>query len=234
MLVQYLFNTFLPIEVHRPIKILTILSFFFKNVLIGHEKKGSVPDSVQILTTFLMVASNSLFLCISTFLFVKMYLFDRKQAKHRKRTRLLGNRSIHWMQQVVPTGVENQINSSGELGFDKQASDNGSGNEDKEDDDENGEDFNHENSKRHRRQTSVHSTETVAEAHAIHDDFHESEKALQAKHRKKQQKQRRSTQLRVMARSKIRQTKALTKVPLFSNIPQGKPIPSCRSICCRC
>ena len=159
-----------------------------------------------------------------------MYLFDRKQAKHRKRTRLLGNRSIHWMQQVVPTGVENQINSSGELGFDKQASDNGSGNEDKEDDDENAEDFNHENSKRHRRQTSVHSTETVAEAHAIHDDFHESEKALQAKHRKKQQKQRRSTQLRVMARSKIRQTKALTKVPLFSNIPQGKPIPSCRSI----
>ena len=163
-----------------------------------------------------------------------MYLFDRKQAKHRKRTRLLGNRSIHWMQQVVPTGVENQINSSGELGFDKQASDNGSGNEDKEDDDENAEDFNHENSKRHRRQTSVHSTETVAEAHAIHDDFHESEKALQAKHRKKQQKQRRSTQLRVMARSKIRQTKALTKVPLFSNIPQGKlQSPVAGQFCCR-
>ena len=142
-----------------------------------------------------------------------MYLFDRKQAKHRKRTRLLGNRSIHWMQQVVPTGVENQA---------------------KEDDDENAEDFNHENSKRHRRQTSVHSTETVAEAHAIHDDFHESEKALQAKHRKKQQKQRRSTQLRVMARSKIRQTKALTKVPLFSNIPQGKlQSPVAGQFCCR-
>jgi len=140
---------------------------------------------------------------------------------------MLGNRSIHWMQQVVP--IKNQQNSGEELGFNNQkaSGNNEPGKEDQKDNDhdENAEDFNHEISKRHRRQTSVHSTETVAEAHAIHDDFHESEKALQAKHRKKQQKQRRSTQLRVMARSKIRQTKALTKVPLFSNIPQGKPLP---------
>ena len=80
-------------------------------------------------------------------------------------------------------------------------------------------DFNHAISKRHRRQRSVHSNETVALAHAIHDEFHESEIALRAEHKKHQQRQRRSTQNRVMARLKIRQTKALNRVPLFASIP---------------
>ena len=41
---------------------------------------------------------------------------------------------------------------------------------------------------------------------------------MQAEQNKKQKKQRRNTQLRVMARLKIRKTKALTKVPLFKDV----------------
>ena len=81
-------------------------------------------------------------------------------------------------------------------------------------------DFNHAISKRHRRQRSVHSNETVALAHAIHDEFHESEIALRAEHKKHQQRQRRSTQLRVAARLKVRKTKVLSKIPIFASIPQ--------------
>jgi hypothetical protein len=80
-------------------------------------------------------------------------------------------------------------------------------------------DFNHAISKRHRRQRSVHSNETVALAHAIHDEFHESEIALRAEHKKHQQRQRRSTQLRVAARLKVRKTKVLSKIPIFASIP---------------
>ena len=91
-------------------------------------------------------------------------------------------------------------------------------------------DFDREASKRYKRQTSVHSTETIAEAHAIHDNFHDSEMALQAKHQKKQLRQRRMTQNRVLARSKIRRMKALNKVPIFSNIPQYRMVAAIESI----
>jgi CRP-like cAMP-binding protein len=92
-------------------------------------------------------------------------------------------------------------------------------NHDEKDEKEEG-DFNHAISKRHRRQRSVHSNETVALAHAIHDEFHESEIALRAEHKKHQQRQRRSTQLRVAARLKVRKTKVLSKIPIFASIPQ--------------
>jgi len=84
-------------------------------------------------------------------------------------------------------------------------------------DDDDDHDFSYEASKKHRRKTMSHSSETLATAHAIHEEFHESEHALRKEQQKKQQRQRRSTQLRVMARLKIRKTNALTKVPLFKN-----------------
>ena len=83
--------------------------------------------------------------------------------------------------------------------------------------DDGDDDFSYEASKKHRRRTMSHSSETVATAHAIHEEFHESEHALRKEQQKKQQRQRRSTQLRVMARLKIRKTNALSKVPLFKN-----------------
>ena len=72
----------------------------------------------------------------------------------------------------------------------------------------------------HRHRTTVHSEATLAEAHAVHHEFHEHEQALKVKHAKRQKKQRRQTQNRVVARLKIRKTKALTKVPMFKDISE--------------
>ena len=91
--------------------------------------------------------------------------------------------------------------------------------DDQDDDQEEDEDFDHETSRRHKLRTSRHSAETIAEAHALHNEFHVHELALKAKNAKKQQKQRRATQNRLMARLQIRKTKALTRVPMFNKVP---------------
>jgi hypothetical protein len=70
----------------------------------------------------------------------------------------------------------------------------------------------------HTVQTPLRSKSTLRKSSFIHDEFKKSEIALQAEQNKKQKKQRRNTQLRVMARLKIRKTKALTKVPLFKDV----------------
>ena len=72
----------------------------------------------------------------------------------------------------------------------------------------------------HQHRSTVHSEATLAEAHAVHHEFHEHEQALKAKHAKRQIKQRRQTQNRLAARLKIRKTKALTKVPMFKDISE--------------
>ena len=234
-----------------------------------------------------MIASNTLFLVVSVFLFIKTYLYDRKQAKHRKRTRTFQNQKVYPIdnetktkQPEASTKETGVVNRSSLESYRKEDGSLKSGQEyyrDQEqlkllDDDSvvGGEsldsvvgvdnvdsagtinainvmedavdetsnnpgddetlDFDREASKSYKRRTSVHSNETIAEAHAIHDTFHDSEMALQAKHQKKQQRQRRATQNRVMARSKIRQTKALNKVPIFSNIPQYRMAAAIESI----
>ena len=65
-----------------------------------------------------------------------------------------------------------------------------------------------------------HSRSTILTADALHKEFHIHELALKASNAEKQKKQRRQTQNRVMARFKIRKTKALSKVPMFKKIPQ--------------
>ena len=70
---------------------------------------------------------------------------------------------------------------------------------------------------KHRQRSMRHSATIVATAHAVHEEFEAHELALQARQAKKQKKQRRHTQNRVMARLKIRKTKALSKVPMFKN-----------------
>ena len=248
---------------------------------LGHEKRGSVSPGVQMMTSFLMIGLNTLFLVVSVFLFIKTYLYDRKEAKKRKRTKTFNNQKVYpignetkmqppkmptmktgvvdrsslesyrkkdgslksgqeyyrdqeqlklldddsvesgdIVDSVVSAGTVNVINVMDPVG---ETSNN------RGDDDESS-DFDREASKRYKRRTSVHSNETIAEAHAIHDTFHDSEMALQAKQKKKQQRQRRATQNRVKARSKIRQTKALHKVPIFSNIPQYRMAAAIESI----
>jgi hypothetical protein len=189
---------------------------------LGHEKRGSVSSNVQMMTSFLMIASNTLFLVVSLFLFIKTYLYDRKFAKQRKRTKTFQNQKVYPIDNETKTsaGTITAINVTDAV--DETSN--------KPDDDDETLDFDREASKRYKRRTSVHSNETIAEAHAIHDNFHDSEMALQAKNQKKQQRQRRATQNRVMARSKIRQTKALNKVPIFSNIPQYRMAAAIESI----
>jgi hypothetical protein len=70
---------------------------------------------------------------------------------------------------------------------------------------------------KHRQRSMHHSATVVATVHAVHEEFEAHELALQARQAKKQKKQRRHTQNRVMARLKIRKTKALSKVPMFKN-----------------
>ena len=81
-------------------------------------------------------------------------------------------------------------------------------------------DFNNETSRKPVRSMLRHTRSTHAMAHALHNEFQTHEIALRAKHAKRQQKQRRSTQMRLTARLKIRKTKALTKVPIFKDIPK--------------
>ena len=228
---------------------LTLSFFTFWGGLLfflGHEKRGSVSSNVQMMTSFLMIASNTVFLVVSVFLFIKTYLYDRNQAKQRKRTRTFQNQKVYPIDNESKT--KQPETSTVKIGGDSLDSVVGVGNIDSagtinainvmdavdttsnNPDDDETLDFDREASKRYKRRTSVHSNETIAEAHAIHDNFHDSEMALQAKHQKKQQRQRRATQNRVMARSKIRQTKALNKVPIFSNIPQYRMAAAIESI----
>ena len=239
---------------------------------LGHEKRGSVSSNVQMMTSFLMIASNTLFLVVSLFLFIKTYLYDRKFAKQRKRTKTFNNQKVYPIDtetksQQPPTSKTGVVDRSSLESYRKEDGSLKSGEEYYQDqeklklvdddsvdsadsagtvnvinvtdavdetsnnpDDDETLDFDREASKRYKRRTSVHSNETIAEAHAIHDTFHDSEMALQAKHQKKQQRQRRATQNRVMARSKIRRMKALNKVPIFSNIPQYRMAAAIESI----
>jgi len=59
----------------------------------------------------------------------------------------------------------------------------------------------------------------IRQSTLIQDEFKKSEIALKAELNKKQQKQRRNTQLRLMARLKIKKNNALSKVSLFENVP---------------
>ena len=68
-------------------------------------------------------------------------------------------------------------------------------------------------------QRPLRTTSILRKSRTIQDAFRKSEIALNVEQKKKQEKQHRSTQLRLMARLKIRKTKALTRVPLFQNIP---------------
>ena len=155
---------------------------------------GTEHDAAKIGMTILIVVANVAFLVLSFVRFVKEFIKDVKEKKEKQRKSQLNPNDTH----IVPVvKVESKMV------------------EDKAD-----EDFNHETSKRHRQQHSMHSMETVAVAHEIHDNFHESEIALKAEHKKKQQRQRRNTQNRVLARLKIRNTKALHRVPLFASIPE--------------
>ena len=86
--------------------------------------------------------------------------------------------------------------------------------------DDNNDEPDSETTTKTKKRSLKHSLSTANEVDALHDQFHSHELALQAEHKERQLKQRRKTQNRVLARLKIRKTKALTKVPMFKKIPR--------------
>ena len=59
---------------------------------------------------------------------------------------------------------------------------------------------------------------THHEASSIHQNFHLHEQGLQNKLKKRQQRSKRTTQLRLLARSRLKNSKALHKLPIFQEL----------------
>jgi CRP-like cAMP-binding protein len=181
---------------------------------------GAEYDAAKTGMTVLLVLTNVTFLLVSMFPFMKEFIKDVNKKKEKRKSQL-SNHETHVVPVRTPEFRLEAVKESIDTKLEEEKEE-----EEKEED----EDFNHETSIKHRRKNSVHTEETQATAHEIHSNFHESEMALKAKHQKKQQRQRRSTQNRVMARLKIRQTKALNRVPLFASIPHYRLATAIESI----
>ena len=69
------------------------------------------------------------------------------------------------------------------------------------------------------KDTEVVNYEALEKANTIQSEFDEDEKNRKTEEKEQQKIQRRSTQMRVEARSKVRQAKALHAVPVFAELP---------------
>ena len=90
----------------------------------------------------------------------------------------------------------------------------GDGNENDEDNDENAR-FTPATA-RNKRNSLSHTRSTVAKANALHNDHIMHEKGFQQKTEKRQQRAKRKTQLRLQARIRLKDSKALHKLPIFA------------------
>ena len=90
----------------------------------------------------------------------------------------------------------------------------GDGNENDEDNDENAR-FTPAIA-RNKRNSLSHTRSTVAKANALHNDHIMHEKGFQQKTEKRQQRAKRKTQLRLQARIRLKDSKALHKLPIFA------------------
>ena len=72
----------------------------------------------------------------------------------------------------------------------------------------------------HRRHSVSHTRSTVAKAHALHDNHVEDEKGFQRTTDKRQHRAKRKTALRLQARIKLKDSKALQQVPSFSALKE--------------
>jgi hypothetical protein len=189
---------------------------------LGHENSDSVNKSILILTTLVLVTANCSFLVYSAFVFVREYLRDRKVAKHRKTTRLhlLNAKAVGDLSKIVPIRNEGEDNSEDNDNDEKN-----------DDDDKNGDkndDINMDSTEKSSAPefllrndfTLRHSRSTIAHANTLHQDFHLHERNLKKIHDARQEKSRRNTNLRMAARKKIKQTKAMSKVPMFQHLDQ--------------
>ena len=160
---------------------------------LGQEKPGSISPAIKILTTLLLVATNVIFLLISSFIFVREYLKDRKRAQVKKESKLNSNEQTDT--QIVP------INENNNAIENENEADNG---------DEGGNAI-----ARDKRNSLSHTRSTVAKADALHDEHIMHEKGFQQKTDKRQARAKRKTELRVQARIKLKDSKVLQEIPAF-------------------
>jgi CRP-like cAMP-binding protein len=161
---------------------------------LGHEKKNSVSGDVKILTTVCLVVSNVVFLIGSFCVFFREYLRDREKKLQRKSQ----TQQQDQLTQIVPIAADGSVTDSND------------GNEDDNEDDNADVRFIPEEGRR----------KSVAKSHAsfVHDEFHLHEQGLHKKMKKRQEKAKRSTQLRLLARSRLKQSKALRKSTIFQEL----------------
>ena len=185
---------------------------------LGHEQPNVVPNSAKIVTSLFIIFLNVSFFCYALYKFGTEFILDQKAHKKsvkdanarltsRAATLKIVREEHPSLTHVVPIDTSSGNNTLVEKVDDPE-------------EEEEEEDFNHETSRAHVQSRLTHTTSTHAKAHALHNEFHTHDMALQAEHAKRQQKQRRITQNRVKARLKIRKTKSLTKVPMFKDIPK--------------
>ena len=229
---------------------------------LGQEKPGSVPAAVKILTTLILVGTNSVFLLYASFSFGREYLVDRKIANKRRTTKLqLSQDQANALAQIAnPTQIAPMNNS----------------NDDGDDNANESEIEEHNRPKKckliglkatqlngrtgirtrfiktgeaigryivlldgeeeptsgtfwpiniqlindgllKRQQSELH----AQEAQDIHSHFELHEEGLRTKTEERQKRSKRKTNLRVLARKKIKQTKALLKVKLFEKLKEN-------------
>ena len=152
-----------------------------------------IPNSLKIAASLGIVFMNVTFFCYAVYKFGKEFIQDYKAHKKDLEEAHLQDEQNNT--HVVPV-------SSGNALVEKV--------DDPEDD-------NNETNEQPQF-TLKHTRSTIAKAEALHNDFHEHELALQIEQNKRQQKQRRKTQNRVLARLEIRKSKALTRVPMFEKL----------------
>ena len=162
-----------------------------------------VPDGVLVFMTVMLVITNVVFLVISTYNFVKVLIHEILEKKKRLRRRTNNMDNNIGLDDSDSHAV--QIADSTEDGSGEAAAD-------EDDDDE----LNWATGRG--RLQKKHTNETISHAHSVHEHFHQHNEGVKKKIEKGQQKARRQTLNRVEARAKLRQSRALHKIPAFATL----------------
>ena len=190
---------------------------------LGHEQEGSVADEVKIFVTVIIVGGNVCFLIGSICLFAKEYRHDKKIQDIRRSTAAdLTAEQLLGLTTVVPV---NNSDPDAEIVADGNAINNAGVAENEVADPIMNQSAEENSSRRNRSASFAHLDthlgnfgEQHEEAQLIHDEFHIHEEGLRNKTAKRQQLAKRKTQLRLIARTKLKDSKALHLLPTFSDL----------------
>ena len=177
---------------------------------LGHEKSGSVHKNVLIMTTILLVIANCSFLLVSSFIFGREYLRDKRIANKKKLDKTHKNNADSGNGEESKNG--NGQNSTQVVPIRSNATD--------------GVNTDEKTTEEGATVVSVASIggEMDHEQHIdnVIDEHHGHEARLNALHRKQSKRAKRNTQLRLLERSKIKSLKILAQVPGFSQLNEIK------------